>query len=274
MFQNYKTNPVHIACIDVCVYDSHLCQCTYVQAVYVSLDHYENMEGIKCPNTRSRTYNTKNKKYISGPLAKLRQNVTENIVCPSCTSHFDTTIELGNHLDKIHTAKSRAEVNECFRALKHNDKWGLSISKNSDDHPSQSLIFDLGDSESYIKNGVFTEEEIEEIKAYKVPKHEYENSNLMKDHFSENGDNIHIWCIIDHIIGDVEGFERIRCSTFRGLIADGPKGYTTRITDGKALQIPIAIISLGEKVLPILVQVYYLKVLVKNVFEFVRKDDK
>lgn len=35
------------------------------------------------------------------------------------------------------------------------------------DYPSQSLIFDLNDFESYIKNGV--EEEIEEIKAYKSP---------------------------------------------------------------------------------------------------------
>ncbi|KAG2226800.1 hypothetical protein INT45_005765 [Circinella minor] len=122
------------------------------------------------------------KKYISGPLAKSRQNVTENFGCPSCTSHFDTTIELGNHLDKIHTAKPRAEVDECFKALKHNDKWILSTGKivgdslyafgklQIGDHPSRSLIFDLGDSESYIKNGVFTEEEIEEIKTYKSPK--------------------------------------------------------------------------------------------------------
>lgn len=58
------------------------------------------------------------------------------------------------------------------------------------------------------------------------------------------------------------------------IIADWPKGYTTRITDGKALQISIDIINFGEKVLPILVQVYYLKVLVKNVFESVRKGDK
>ncbi|KAI8875996.1 hypothetical protein K501DRAFT_201423, partial [Backusella circina FSU 941] len=35
------------------------------------------------------------------------------------------------------------------------------------DHPSHSLIFDPGDSESYIKNGGFTEEKIEEIKTYK-----------------------------------------------------------------------------------------------------------
>lgn len=33
------------------------------------------------------------------------------------------------------------------------------------DHPSQSLIFDPGNSETYSKNNVSTEEEIEEIKA-------------------------------------------------------------------------------------------------------------
>ncbi|KAL4212104.1 hypothetical protein AB4K20DRAFT_1890505 [Rhizopus microsporus] len=58
------------------------------------------------------------------------------------------------------------------------------------------------------------------------------------------------------------------------IIADRPKGYTTRIIDGKVLQIPIDIISFGEKVLSIFVRAYYLKVLVKNVFESVRKDAK
>ena len=56
--------------------------------------------------------------------------------------------------------------------------------------------------------------------------------------------------------------------------ADGPKDYTTRITDGKALQIPIDIINFGEKVSSVLVRVYCLKVLVKNVFESVRKGSK
>jgi hypothetical protein len=57
------------------------------------------------------------------------------------------------------------------------------------------------------------------------------------------------------------------------LIADRPKGYITRITDGKALQIPTDVTSFGENVLPILVQVYSLKELVKGVFESVRKRD-
>lgn len=174
-------------------------------------------------------------------------------------------------------AKPRTEVEECFRDLKNNDKWILSTGKIVEDslyafgklqvgdHSSQSLIFDVGDSESYIKNDVFTEEGIEEIKAYKSPKpkeipddikqylnkfncqstadirkilnekqswekcddrekhfdldwikhsvytlvREYENNSLMKDHL-ESWYNIHIWCMIDHISGDLEGLEIIR----------------------------------------------------------------
>ncbi|KAI8875355.1 hypothetical protein K501DRAFT_137071, partial [Backusella circina FSU 941] len=47
------------------------------------------------------------------------------------------------------------------------------------------------------------------------------------------------------------------------IIADRPKGYTTRIINGKALRIPIDITSFGENTLSVLVQVYYLKVLIK-----------
>lgn len=53
--------------------------------------------------------------------------------------------------------------------------------------------------------------------------------------------------------------------------ADRPKGYITRITDGKALQIPTDITKFGENVLPVLVQVYCLKLLVKDTFESVKK---
>lgn len=55
------------------------------------------------------------------------------------------------------------------------------------------------------------------------------------------------------------------------IIADRPKGYITRISSCKNLQIPTDITSFGEQVLPILVQVYQLKVLVKKVYESVRK---
>jgi predicted nuclease of restriction endonuclease-like RecB superfamily len=178
-------------------------------------------------------------------------------------------------------AKPRSEVEEFFRTLKHNDKWILSTGtkvedglyafgkSQIEDHPSQSLIFDPNDSESYIKNGIFTKEEIEEIKIYKSPKpivlpddikqylnkfnrqstadirsvlnekqsweeyydhkkhfdldwikhsvytlvKEYENGSLMKDHL-ENWYNIHIWCIIDRVFGNLEGLEIIRWAHF------------------------------------------------------------
>lgn len=80
--------------------------------------------------------------------------------------------------------KPRTEIEECFRTLKDNDKWTLTTGTTMEDslyafgklkitdHPSQSLIFDIDDSDSYIKNGVFTEKEIEEIQTYKNLKHE------------------------------------------------------------------------------------------------------
>lgn len=37
-----------------------------------------------------------------------------------------TLNELGYHLDEIHTAKPRAEVEESFRVLRNYDKWILS----------------------------------------------------------------------------------------------------------------------------------------------------
>ncbi|KAI8069862.1 uncharacterized protein B0P05DRAFT_639400 [Gilbertella persicaria] len=258
-------------------YSCHLCSSTKFSNARNLRNHYENIEGIKYPSTRSRIYSTKSIKYVSASIAKSKRNVSENFGCPSCTSHFDTVIELGYHLDEIHTAKPRAEVEESFRVLRNNDKWILSTGTVVEDnlyafgklqigdHPSQSLIFDPGDSELYVKNDVFTEEEIEEIKAYKnfkpiqLPddikqylnkfncqstadirkalnekqsweecydrekhfdldwiKHsvytlvrEYENGSLKKDHL-ENWYNIHIWCMIDHIFGNLEGLEIIR----------------------------------------------------------------
>ncbi|CAO3649733.1 unnamed protein product [Mucor hiemalis] len=53
--------------------------------------------------------------------------------------------------------------------------------------------------------------------------------------------------------------------------ADRPKGYITRITDGKALQVPTDITKFGENVLPVLVQAYCLKLWVKDTFESVKK---
>ncbi|KAI8367028.1 hypothetical protein EDC96DRAFT_544064 [Choanephora cucurbitarum] len=322
-------------------------------------------------------------------LKKL-QNVSENFGYPSCSFHFDTVIELGYHLDESYTAKPRAEVEESFRVLRNNDKWDSVYWNTSElqigDQSSQSLIFDPGDSELCVKNDVFTEEEIEEIKAYKnfksiqLPddtkhweecydrekhfdldwiKHsvytlvrEHENGSLKKDHL-ENWYNIHLWFMIDHIFGNLEGLEIIRTiedvnnhtrqpmgRRFDYLICqinpnsssslefgasevdkidklngnkmikergtklpkvlkdmldllvkenegvvhsglhmkvirvDRPKGYITRITDGKALQVPTDITKFGENVLPVLVQVYCLKLLVKDTFESVNKDQQ
>lgn len=51
------------------------------------------------------------------------------------------------------------------------------------------------------------------------------------------------------------------------ITADRPKGYITRITDGKALQIPTDITKFGENFLPVLVQV---KQLVRGVCQNIR----
>ncbi|KAL7324023.1 hypothetical protein PS15p_210597 [Mucor circinelloides] len=404
------------------VYSCHLCSSTNFFSARNLRDHYGNIEGIKYPSTRSRRYNTKSIKYVSDSIAKSKQNVSENFGCPSCTSHFDTVIELGYHLDEIHTAKPRAEVEESFRALRNNDKWTLSTGTVVEDnlyafgklqigdHPSQSFIFDVNDSELYIKHGIFTSEEIEEIMtdsnnlplqlpddfkqylnkfnckstvdirkallqkeswedSYDQDKHfdldwikqsihmlvqEYELGSFANDH-SENWYNIHLWCIIDRCFGNLKGIEVIRgegasmASAVRknakrtledvnnssrknmgrrfdflirenrpkssnsleygaaelprvlkdmldmliqekqgdasnlctfGVVHSGlhmqlisvdrPNGYTTRVNEGKPLRIPIDVESFGEKVLPILVQVYQLKQLVRGVYQKVR----
>lgn len=54
------------------------------------------------------------------------------------------------------------------------------------------------------------------------------------------------------------------------ISVDRPNGYITRVNEGKPLQIPIDVGSFGEKVLPILVQVYHLKQLVRSVYQNVR----
>ncbi|KAI9006744.1 hypothetical protein CLU79DRAFT_712321, partial [Phycomyces nitens] len=54
------------------------------------------------------------------------------------------------------------------------------------------------------------------------------------------------------------------------ISVDRPNGYITRVNEGKPLQIPVDVRSFGEKVLPILVQVYHLKQSVKSVYENVR----
>lgn len=71
--------------------------------------------------------------------------------------------------------KARPEVDTSFESLRNENKWTLStgtVVENQlyefgklqiGDHPSQSFIFDVNDSELYIKHGTFTSDEIEEI---------------------------------------------------------------------------------------------------------------
>lgn len=54
------------------------------------------------------------------------------------------------------------------------------------------------------------------------------------------------------------------------ISADRPNGYITRVNEGKPLQIPVDVGSFGEKVLPMLVQIYHMKQLVKGVYQKVR----
>lgn len=71
--------------------------------------------------------------------------------------------------------EARPEVNTSFESLKNEDRWTLSAGTVVEDqlyefgklqireHPSQSFIFDVTDSELYIKHETFTSGEIEEI---------------------------------------------------------------------------------------------------------------
>lgn len=71
--------------------------------------------------------------------------------------------------------RARQEVDTSFESLKNENKWSLSSGTVVEDqlyklgklqigdHPSHSFIFDANDSELYIKHGIFTSGEIEEI---------------------------------------------------------------------------------------------------------------
>lgn len=54
------------------------------------------------------------------------------------------------------------------------------------------------------------------------------------------------------------------------ISVDRPNGYITRVNEGKPLQISIDVGGFGEKVPPILVQVYHLKQLIRSVYQNVR----
>ena len=75
--------------------------------------------------------------------------------------------------------KKRPEVDNGFKKLVESKKWILSTGTVVEDklysfgktcfsnHPLQPLILDLNDLDIYVKNEVFTPQEIEEIKTYR-----------------------------------------------------------------------------------------------------------
>ncbi|KAL7324020.1 hypothetical protein PS15p_210595 [Mucor circinelloides] len=69
---------------------------------------------------------TNNKKYLSISAARKRQKIAQNYGCSSCSDHYDTTNELGDHLDEKYTSKARPEVDTSFESLKNENKWTLS----------------------------------------------------------------------------------------------------------------------------------------------------
>jgi hypothetical protein len=58
------------------------------------------------------------------------------------------------------------------------------------------------------------------------------------------------------------------------VTVDRPKGYVTRVTESKPLQAPVDISSFGNGFLPVLVQVFCLKMTVKAVVEVMKRQDK
>ncbi|KAG2198336.1 hypothetical protein INT46_010415 [Mucor plumbeus] len=128
-------------------------------------DHYTTVEGICYPNTKSKTYNTKYKKFMSKSEARRRK-----------------LEDLAKHLKEKHESKKRPEVDNGFKKLVESKKWILSTGTIVEDklysfgktcfsnHPSQSLILDLNDLDIYVKSEVFTPQGIEEIKTYHARK--------------------------------------------------------------------------------------------------------
>lgn len=73
-------------------------------------------------------------------------------------------------------------MDAAFKMLDERKKWVLSTGTVVEDklysfgkssfsnHPSQSFILDLNDSDIYVENKVFTHHEMEEIKSYRNSK--------------------------------------------------------------------------------------------------------
>ncbi|KAI8080312.1 hypothetical protein BDF21DRAFT_418801, partial [Thamnidium elegans] len=93
----------------------------------------------------------------------------------SCTTHYETIQELGLHLKTCHEPAHHPELDKCYSRLDDTDKWVLSTGKVVKDtlynfskrlivdHPSNSFIIDV-DDQTYLKQNIFTERELEEIK--------------------------------------------------------------------------------------------------------------
>ncbi|KAI8968841.1 hypothetical protein BDF20DRAFT_990731 [Mycotypha africana] len=118
--------------------------------------------------------------------------------CHLCEgSEFSNARNLRDHYENVEAPMARPEVDTSFKTLKSEKKWTLlclyqsyksrslnikqlqishlstgTVVENQlyefgklqiEEHPSQSLIFDVNDSELYNKHGIFTSGEIEEI---------------------------------------------------------------------------------------------------------------
>ncbi|KAI7892566.1 uncharacterized protein EV154DRAFT_418417, partial [Mucor mucedo] len=156
--------------------------------------------------------------------------------CVSCCSHFSTIEELGRHMQTNHEPKTHPELERSFLGLNNVNKWNSLV-----DHPSSSFILDVED-QTYLKHGIFTESEMEEIKnenavSITVPipielrdylnsfncnttkqirqslakrQHwEYESKSLSSSK-KELWYNIHIWSFIDRLFDDIPALEVVR----------------------------------------------------------------
>ncbi|KAG1145006.1 hypothetical protein G6F37_012212 [Rhizopus arrhizus] len=126
-------------------YKCHLCQSENVVDARRLRDHYATVEGICYPSTKSKTYNTKYRKFISASEARRRKSVIYILACPSCSDYFEKLEDLAKHLEEKHEPKKRPEVDNGFKKLVEN----------------------LNDLDIYVQNEVFTPQEIEEIKTYR-----------------------------------------------------------------------------------------------------------
>ncbi|KAI9475403.1 MAG: hypothetical protein EXX96DRAFT_540005 [Benjaminiella poitrasii] len=244
------------------VYACHLCDAS-------EFSNARNAKNVHLQRVELRIHQ-RNKKYLSNSVARKRQNIVKNYGCPSCSDHYDTINELGNHLDEKHTPKTRPEVDSSFESLTNENKWALStgttktksnqteLTLQIGELPSQSFIFDVDNSELYIKHGTITSGEIEEImtnynniplqlpddfKHYLnkfnckstvdirkalLQKESWEDSYHQDKHFDLEWIKQSIHMLLQECIGNLKGIEII--SVFRGEGASAASAaYTTQL---------------------------------------------